>query len=337
MVGAKDPEAGCRTTSKSARAKLSTIALIAGLPLLWSCSHHSQPVAPSPDVLPLHEAVRQGDLEATTRLLGAGAYASSPSGSYSTPLLTVAVHLGDEDMVAVLVAHGANVDALDTFGNTPLFWAVGVPSAPPEIADILLSAGADPNVRNRMGATPLWNAALMGRVEVIRLLILYGAEINVRSDFAPLDSATTLGRIEAMEVLLDAGAQVDIQSPSGSTPLHSAALGERSSAAALLLTRGADVDAVTESDLTPLHFAAGACGEEDERLGETETAELLIAHGAQINAVGCDGMTPLDVAAQVEDEAMVALLLRHGARSGHELLTPTASPTELGLGDHRCR
>ena len=336
MFGPRDLGTGSSTTSKAARAKLPAIALIAGLPLLLSCSHHSQPVAPSPDALPLHEAVRQGDLEAATRLLEAGACAHSPSGSYSTPLLTVAVHLGDEDMVTVLLAHGANIDAQDTFGNTPLFWAAGVPSTPPEISGVLLSAGADPNVRNRMGATALWNAALMGRVEVIGLLIRYGAEINVRSDFAPLDGAITLGRTEVIEVLLNAGADVDIRSPSGSTPLHSAALGEQSNAAALLLRRGADVDAVTESGYTPLHFAAGACGEDDERLGVTKTAELLIAHGAQINAAGCDGMTPLDVAAQVGDEAMVALLLRHDARSGYELLAPAADP-EPEIGDAACQ
>lgn len=287
---------------------------------------------------PLHEAAERHDLDAAAVLLQAGADVDSLLWGYGVPPLAIATRLGDEEMMNLLLAHGANVNAQDTVGNTPLHAAAGSFASPASTTALLLSAGADPNIRGRHGATPLLYAARAGKAEVVTLLIESGANIDAQEQFwyaSPLDSAAILGHFAVVEVLLAAGAEVDIHSPYG-TPLHSAALSEHDDIAALLLQNGADVNALGYGDSTALHLAAGGCGEEDELIGRTETAELLISHGAQINAIACDGTTPLDVAAQVGDEAMVALLLRHDARSGYELLA-SARSAEPAIGAAACQ
>jgi len=72
------------------------------------------------------------------------------------------------EVVRLLLAAGANVDAHDTEGNTPLLLC----HLNTKLAELLLQAGANPNVRNNAGETPLQRA---GSEEMERLLIEHGA------------------------------------------------------------------------------------------------------------------------------------------------------------------
>ena len=57
------------------------------------------------------------------------------------------------DMVEILKAGGANVNATDRFGYTPLHYAASVDFGDAETAKALLRAGADPNVKEKEGKT----------------------------------------------------------------------------------------------------------------------------------------------------------------------------------------
>jgi len=339
MAGPEGHRHWRRGLGLSWRSALRPIPAIIALALPWSCAAHpTEPITSPPEASPLHEAVRRHDLDAATVLLQAGADVDSLlSSGYGVPPLAIATRLGDEEMVRLLLSYGANVNAQDTVGNTPLHAAAGSLAAPPLMTALLLSAGADPNIRGRKGATALWYASLAGRPEVARLLVDHGADVDVQEYFAymsPLDSAASLGHIRVVELLLEAGADVDITSPAG-TPLHSAAYSQHTDIAALLLRYGAEVNAVDAHDVTPLHLAAATGDGADERTERTATADLLITHGARLNAMQCDRMTPLDAAVYVDDTEMTDFLLRHGARSGHELVASTQAPP-IPLGDSTC-
>ncbi len=62
-----------------------------------------------------------------------------------------------------------------------------------EIVELLIAAGADINVKNRGGGTPLYDAAFRGRKEIAELLIAKGADVNAKGvdGITPLDLATT--------------------------------------------------------------------------------------------------------------------------------------------------
>jgi hypothetical protein len=102
-------------------------------------------------------------------------------------------------VVEMLIRRGANPNARDKQGNTPLF---GANSA--AVARALIAAGANPNSRNALGRTALFEHYFD---EVKKVLIESGADVNARDrkGFTPLDCA---GSEEAALMLLAAGAQL---------------------------------------------------------------------------------------------------------------------------------
>jgi ankyrin repeat protein len=71
------------------------------------------------------------------------------------------------------------------------------------VARILLEAGADPNARDVYGRTPLHYAVFHDNPRIVSLLLRYGADPNVRDNdgSAPLDLAKSRGKIKAAEAL----------------------------------------------------------------------------------------------------------------------------------------
>lgn len=217
-----------------------------------------------------------------------------------------------EDWTACL-GEGADVNARDDDGNTPLLFAtlveaggpVGTPvSEGPEVVALLLEAGADVNARNALGATPLFNA--VGgravsmpprplRIEVpsmVSLLLEAGADVNARlgdgedSDLplhfwpetTPLHRAAALGTPETVVMLLEAGADVHARDQAGNTPLLRA--GFRNPAVfEALLEAGADVRDRNKSGDGVLLIAIG-----EELPGDqmVDVVRMLLALGADV-------------------------------------------------------
>jgi ankyrin repeat protein len=147
----------------------------------------------------------------------------------------------------------------------------------------LLAMGADVDDTDVDGYTPLWMACISDRIDVVRLLLLAGADVNKVSH--PL-------------------AHFQIRS----TPLYAACIQGHESIARLLIEQGADVDAPGEPyNLTPLHAAVEA--------HSAEIVDLLIASGANVQLASAVGATPLHLALQRHDPCIVDSLLRAGART----------------------
>jgi Ankyrin repeats (3 copies)/Ankyrin repeats (many copies) len=111
-------------------------------------------------------------------------------------LLHAAVHQGDFEMVRVLLDYGLNVNIRDNLGSTPLNFALEYRSKniDPRVVRFLLDHGADPNILAQLqgGNTPLHRASRSGRIEIARLLVEHGANVEVQDDRGktPLDVAT---------------------------------------------------------------------------------------------------------------------------------------------------
>lgn len=137
-----------------------------------------------------------------------------------------AVAIGDKAQVARLLKENpksANARAAD--GYPALHFAVGMNDI--EIVKALLSAGVDVDIPNKsedtgyVDETALHNAAFWGRLEIGRLLIEAGADVNAltQQKSTPLHSAARMTNVEFARLLLENGAKIDSQDRDGETPL----------------------------------------------------------------------------------------------------------------------
>ena len=124
----------------------------------------------------------------------------------------------------------ASLTVTNEAGMTPL--EVSCLSGVPECTNVLLSASADPNYRDRSGRTAMHVAASLRTEEArahIRLLVQAGATVEARmngtlsslilKDWTPLMVAAAEGGITAVRALTDCGAQVNVTDAEGLTPL----------------------------------------------------------------------------------------------------------------------
>jgi ankyrin repeat protein len=88
-----------------------------------------------------------------------------------------------------------------------------------DAVEFLLDRGAEVNVKNRFGFTPLMEAAKLGNHRIARILLENGADANaVSNDFeTPLLGAVTAGSATLVDLLLQFGADPGYRSPSGKT------------------------------------------------------------------------------------------------------------------------
>ena len=102
---------------------------------------------------PVFDAVRSGDSVAVESLLAAGADVNAVSEYLpDRSLLETGVMYGDIQTIRALLAYGADLEVRDEWGGTLLHQALS--RAEPEILELLLVAGADPQARNANGLTP---------------------------------------------------------------------------------------------------------------------------------------------------------------------------------------
>jgi ankyrin repeat protein len=205
---------------------------------------------------------------------------------------------GNIEAAKQAIDDGADVNAKDEFGWTPLHYATA--NGHKEVTELLIAKGADVNVKDGDGETPLDQA----EGETADLLRKHGGKSGAEDS---IYVAARVGNIEAVKQHLAAGADVNAMNRGGVTPLLMAADKGHKEIAELLISKGADV---RRGYVTPLHRAAYH--------GHKEIVELLIVAGADVNVKGSDG-TPLDWANRYNHPATAALLLKHGGKTGEEL------------------
>ena len=231
------------------------------------------PTAKASDIS-IHQAAKDGNIEAVKQHLDAGADVNTKDEFGRTPLHGAA-YKGHKETVELLIAKGADVNAKDKRGWTPLHWVVS--GGHKEIVELLIAKGADVN-EPHLRWTLLHSAAGKGHKEIAELLIANGADVNAkdkdRFGSTPLSKAVIEGHNEIVELLIAAGADVNAKDVVGRTPLFYAT--DHKEIAELLIANGADVNAKDGDGWSVLDMAT--------RLGHPELADLLRKHGGKTSA-----------------------------------------------------
>ncbi|HXH25192.1 MAG TPA: ankyrin repeat domain-containing protein, partial [Vicinamibacterales bacterium] len=229
-------------------------------------------------------AAREGDIESAQALLDAGADVNQQSEYGWTPLLT-AINNRNYRLARLLIERGADVNLANKGGWTPLYLATDnrnieggdYPVPKPdldhlEIIQLLLEKGADPNARvkdNTLtrtiftmqwffedGATPFIRAAQSSDTELMKLLLKYGADPLLKTNFndTALTAAGGIGwvegvtyersraqNLETIRMLLELGLNPNDANNDGRTALMGAAMKGRTEVIQLLVDWGADL------------------------------------------------------------------------------------------------
>jgi ankyrin repeat protein len=226
-----------------------------------------------------------------------------------TPLLAATrdSYHGRPETVMMLVSNGAERDAVDADGNTPLHHAALSRDA--TVAAILLDAGAALDRVNRSGLTPLGVAAMAGNEALLRCLLERGARPE-DARALPVLIAACEGPEDApalVQLLLRRRADVHATDALARTALHAAALNGHAEMAGALLEAGAQIDARDRNGVTALMDAA--------RAGADRVLQRLLFAHPDPNLVDALGRNALMIACQSRNagEATVRLLRDLGA------------------------
>jgi uncharacterized protein len=287
-------------------------------------------------VTPMALAATNGSAAMIRMLLDGGADVNSANPGGETALMTAA-RTGSEDAVSLLLDRGANVNAKDALhAQTALMWAVIENHA--SMVKLLLSRGADINAHTTVTTpkgeyVPARPAAASG-TGIIRQRALPTAD----GGMTPLLFAIRDGNLEMTRLLLERGADINQSSGNHTTPLIIALLNGQVGLATELLEKGADPNAADDYKRAALFAAIDLRNFNHDKYGDLPTdgrdplplIQALLHKGADPNRrtdtvpvhglmqfdgswVNFDGQTPFIRAALSGDIEVMRLLLANGA------------------------
>ncbi|MGL9778991.1 MAG: ankyrin repeat domain-containing protein [Wolbachia sp.] len=255
----------------------------------------------SPTYTSLHDAAKDGDLEAVKYLVRKGADVNDTNEDGWTPL-HCAVSEGELEVVRFLISKGANIHAKDNTSAGKKSIHVAAMEGCTNIVELFLSRGVDVDDPDTEGRTSLYYAAWKGELDTVEFLVDKGANVHAKKNggVKPIHAATD-GHQEIIGFLLSKGASIDDTNEDGWAPLHYAANDGWLEVVEFLISKGADVHAQVNDGDQALHIAAQG--------GHLEVVKFLVGKGANVQAKTNGGNNVVHIAAEHGHKDIVEFFL----------------------------
>jgi ankyrin repeat protein len=269
-----------------------------------------------PGSSPLEIALRNADvdiLELFVRYELASCLGSKES------ILRIAEKAGHEELIEIMVKNGAKGNPQDT---TPLHTAARRGQV--KLAEQLINAGVTLHEKNKDGHTALDIAVTQGKLPVIELFFKQPAITIDNTMYHPsggfylFHRAAACGHVEIIKLFIKYGVNINYKGGDGYTPLHCAAINNQASMVEFLIKAGAEINAQNDLAQTPLFCAVNA--------ENIEAIKILLQYGADPHIrsksyYGGEGRTALELAELRKEsykfyysEVIIDMLRKSGTR-----------------------
>ena len=270
-------------------------------------------------------AVEGGYDQIVQLLLDHGADINAQSGKWGNALCT-AIHNGDDKLVQILLDKGADINTQSNYRS-----ALGAASLRNnnKMMQMLLDKEVDINVRSEIYGNALKMASDEGHDKAVQMLLDKGVDINAQDYGNALQQASYGGHDKVVQILLDKGADVNAQGGEFGNALQAASYGGHDKVVQMLLDKGADINSQDRVFGNALQAASYG--------GHHKVVRLLLNHNAVVNRKDIQGRTAFHLASAGGQMEIVETLLSFGSdpttidMQGRNSLHYAASKGSIGM------
>jgi ankyrin repeat protein len=256
---------------------------------------------------PLHAAIQNGQDVTSIFLIKNGADLNKHNALGYTPLHLAAL-LKRRAVAEALISNGADLESKTNQEYTPL-GLIARSTESDEVAEFLIQKGANINARDAAGRTPLNNAILYSSDRLIDLLLDHKAEIGLEPRFLRmmLSSAAQRGHFRSFQFVVTMGGEDLFKNDTeNKTLMRQAMAGGSLEIVKMIQARNVPLDVSPDIEgLTPLHDAAG-------NPRALAMMGFLIENGADVRARTNDGRSAYNIAEASANKEAMSLILKHG-------------------------
>ena len=220
--------------------------------------------------------------------------------------LHVAGYNDNIEMIKILLENGAEIDLEDNEGNTPICFCARFGNE--KSIKFLKEKGADIYKRNKSKISPIETCIQYGHKKSMEIFLEFGYEINniSQGEMSLLGVATINNNIEIINYFVEKGADINLRDGLGYTPIFYSIIAESGYLLKYYLEKGVDINILCKDNNSLLYYSL--------QNKSDEIFNILIDRDINVNTYSNKGISPLYKACRNRDLIKIEKLLQKGAK-----------------------